>query len=223
MTLGLKKAIPFSLISLVLLFPGVLWGEDLVSKTNHVREQASVIYKSQHKVACYRELVEAALLNPLVMGALWASYGYKPSYRISGEKSLGADGSWPIHIEDPTGIVGNIWQIKAVNGRYTYLARGKLDHWAVPAFNEGTAVFDMEIISSGSTTQVKLDVFLMPESRFSEAVAWVLSPIIKARVENRVTLNLQDVSSILEDIAEEPEEVAKRLKQPLRKEFEQDF
>jgi hypothetical protein len=119
--------------------------------------------------------------------------------------------------------VGNIWHINAVKGRYTYLTRGKLDHWAVPAFNEGTAVFDMEIISSASTTQVKVDVFLMPESRFAEAVAWVLSPIIKARVENRVTLNLQDVSSILKDIAEEPEEVAKRLKQPLRKEFEQDF
>ena len=203
---------------LALMISTVSAGEDWTARARKVRKEATISYSGRYEVACARVLVERALDHPLVMGALWASYGYAPAYRVSGPDESGC-----VHVEDPTGIVGDVRPMGIADGRRIYLAEGKFEHWAVPALNAGTAVFEVEVAPAGPTTRVTVDVFLEPDSRIAGAVMWMLSPVIKAHIENRITLNFQDAAGILEKIAGEPKSVAGRLQGDLRQNFEKAF
>ncbi len=202
----------------VLLVPTPSSGKGRQAREKEVRDEATISYAGRYEVPCTHSLLGGALDHLLVMGALWAAYGYAPTYKVS---SLGESGA--VHVEDPTGIVGVVWPVVKADGRRVYLAEGKLDHWAVPALNAGTAVFEMETVPDGVTTQVVLRVFVKPESRIAGAVLWMLSPAVRARIENRITLNLGDVGKILQDIEHTPRAVASRLEGDLRKKVEQAF
>lgn len=163
-------------------------------------------------------MVARALDHPALMGSLWEIYGFAPAYRITGLNDPGA-----VHVADPTGIAGDIWPVSASGTRRIYLAEGTLTHWAVPMLNKGSAVFEIEIRSENAMTLIGVDVFIQPESGIAGTLLWALSPILKAHIENRISLNIQDAAKILEDIERSPDQVVPRLPDGLRPKFAQAF
>ena len=192
--------------------------EDRAERAAAVRRAAAVSYSGRYEVPCLAAVLERAMDHPVLMGALWAAYGYAPAYRVSGLGEAGA-----AHVEDPTGIVGDLWLVEREKRYRVYLADGELDHWAVPALNRGTAVFEVRTAAKESGTEVDVAVFMEPESRIAGALLWLLSPVVEYHIENRISLNLEDAAKILEAIDRTPAAVADRLEGPQRQEFLEAF
>ena len=203
---------------LILCLAGATSEDPLLERANGIRENATITYTGHYEVACPLPVVKAALKKPLMMGALWTAYRYSPAYEVSA-----LDGPTAAHVKDPTGLVGDVWFVQDEGRRLVYLAEGTLDHWAVPVLNEGTTVFDVDLAPTGAGTQMTVTVSMLPESRIARAVLWTLTPIVKARIESRVSNNFRDAARILETIATTPDEVAQRLTGNMRREFEQAF
>lgn len=192
---------------------------DWAATVERVRHEAAITFSKEYQIKCPLAVVEKALDHPALMGALWDVYGYAPAYKITGLEQPGA-----VHIDDPTGIVGELWPYKRDGPRRIYIAQGKLDHWAVPSFNGGLAVFELETTGKGDFTAIKVKVFIEPESGFAGALLSVLEPLVIKHVDNRVTLNLEDAAKIMEAISQEPEAVADRLEAAgLQREFSRIF
>ena len=179
------------------------WGATVA----RVRSEAAIVFSKTYQVDCPPAVVEKALDHPALMGALWDIYGYAPAYEVKGLDS-GA-----VHVDDPTGIVGEVRPVKREGPRRTYLARGQLDHWAVPALNGGTAVFEVETAGNGAGTTLTVDVFIQPESGVAGALLAVLEPLVLSHVDNRVSLNLEDAAKIMRAIDQEPEAVFGRIEE----------
>jgi len=183
-----------------------------------IRGKAAVSFTGQYEVAAPVAKVRAALQRPLMMGMLWESYQYGPGYKVSALAEPRA-----VHVIDPSGIVGDVWPVSSTGDRLVYVARGNLNHWAVPVMNKGSAVFDLGLAPQGAGTQVTVTVFLRPENQIAGAALWLLTPIAKARINSRVTNNFHDATNILMDISSAPQGVAERLKGDVRQEFERAF
>ena len=203
---------------LILLVPALHAGQERAVSAAQVRRDAAITFVGNYVVRCPHELVQKALDHPVLMGALWANYGYAPKYEVSGLAEPGA-----VHVVDPTGIVGDLWPVQRKGHSRVYLAAGKIDHWAVPALNGGRAVFAMETVAQDSLTRVKVEVFLEPDSDLASALLWFLQPLAVKHIDNRITLNFKDTARILETIHRRPEKVRARLKGELLKEFERVF
>ena len=69
-------------------------------------------------------------------------------------------------------------------------------------------------------------IAILPDAvanQIAGAALWMLTPIVKARINSRVTNNFQDAAIILRDISSTPRSVAERLRGSLRQEFERVF
>jgi hypothetical protein len=205
-------------LSLILLVPSLYADKDRAATAAQVRKDAAITFTGNYAVNCPRELVQKALDHPALLGALWASYGYAPTYKVTELEESGA-----VHVVDPTGIVGDLWRLERKGHSRVYLAEGKIDHWAVPALNGGRAVFEVETVARDSLTQVKVKVFLEADSGIASAVLWVLEPIAIKHIDNRISLNFEDAARIMETIHRRPERVSARLKGELLREFERVF
>ena len=192
--------------------------ETRAARADQVRKQATVSFTGRYQVACPLSTVKAAMERPLMMGALWKAFAFGPAYQVF---SLGEPRA--VHVVDPTGIVGEVLPVPSQGNKLVYLGEGKVDHWAVPAMNRGTAVFDVALAPKRAGTEVTISVSMKPESRVAGAALWVLGPVIKGRINQRMTNNFSDAGQILEKIATAPRSVAKRLRGNNRLEFERDF
>lgn len=183
-----------------------------------VRTEAAIAFSKTYQVDCPLAVVEKALDHPALMGALWDIYGYAPAYKVKGLDN-GA-----VHVDDPTGIVGELRPIKREGPRRIYLAHGELDHWAVPAFNSATAVFEIKTTGNDAGTALTVDVFIKPESSVTGALLAALEPLVLSHVDNRVSLNLEDAAKIMQAIERAPEAVVNRIEVvELQREFRRVF
>lgn len=183
-----------------------LIAENRQNRVNQIRGEATILFSGRYQIACQPEIVAQAIDHPLLLGALWSLYGFAPAYKISRTDKPGA-----LHVDDPTGIVGDILLVSTNGARRIYLAEGMLNHWAVPMLKAGSAVFEIEIHPKRPETLIAVDIFIKPETRLAGAILWALSPLVKVRVQNRISLNLQDMEKILIDIAQSPEKIAGSL------------
>ena len=207
---------------LVLMLLSVLIGavseDPRTERANAIREKPTVVYTGHFEIACAPAVMHAVLDNPMVMGALWKAYDYTPRYKVSALAEPRA-----VHVQDPTGLIGDVWPVQDPTRRYVFLAEGTVDHWAVPILNAGAAVFDVDVAPGGPGTTVRITVSLKPESGLARAALWTLTPIAKSRIESRMTANFKDLRYILEAIATTPDAVAERLDAPARQAFERAF
>ena len=192
--------------------------QTLVERVVKVREGATASYERDLRIACPVDIVEKALDHPAVMGAVWKVFGFTPEYRVSALERAS-----DLHVEDPTGIVGDGWLVATGPGRRVFLGQGKIDHWAVPMLNEGSIVIEVEFEARGASTQISVAVFVRPESWIAGAVVGAFSGVVEQHVGLRVTANAIDVRTILEAITGDPEGVASRLDGSSRADFETVF
>jgi hypothetical protein len=107
--------------------------QDAAALAGEVIQDPDLSYTASFAMECSAVTWNRLVDDPVLAGQLWSAYGYAPAYRVT----MRAD---TIHVEDPTGLVGDAVRIGQEAGDRTYLVYGKLNHWADPFFNEGLAV-----------------------------------------------------------------------------------
>ncbi len=190
----------------------------LAHRAAEAREDATASYTHRVTLQCPQEIVLRVLNHPVLMAELWRASGYTPVYQITA-----LDSPTDIHLDDPTGIVGDAFLVSAEADRRVYLAEGELDHWAAPMLNRGSVVLEISWQARGNATRLEIAVYLKPESWLAGAVLRAFSPVVEKHMGTRVAANARDAATILEDIASRPAQVALRLEGQSRADFENLF
>ena len=171
-----------------------------------------VTYQASFAINCSEATWRKVLDNPWLMGQLWNIYGYAPAYKVG----PAGDG---LHIEDPTGLVGELWLVRNQPHERRYLASGKISYRAVPFFNSGQAVTIVRSQVAGQQIRGTLQLYIRGDRAISRAVLWAGKPVLQGRVENRVQRNLQDGVRLVEQIASSPDAVLRQLQGPAAETF----
>ena len=190
---------------LALGYASVVQAADPAVQARKVIDQADMSYSISFTWDCSAATWESILDQPLLMAALWAEYGFAPAYRVSAREDL-------IHVDDPTGIVGDALLFHRATGERSYWVQGKLDHWAAPFFNEGMAVFVLTSTVVNGQVIGNLQVYIRAQGAVGSVVLTLARSLLAQRVDNRVTLNLEDARTIVEAIDADPLQVAARLR-----------
>lgn|GEM_PF-2502877 len=177
---------------------------DVGIRAGQLVDEADVTYVTRFTWSCSPSTWDRILSNPLLMGALWKAYGFAPAYDITARGDT-------LHVEDPTGLIGDAFRLHRNTGEVAYLVDGRLNHWAVPFFNEASAVFILKSHFAQGKVVANLQVYLRAGSTVGSLVLQAAKPLLAKHVDNRVTLNLQDVRKIVEEIDTSPARVASRL------------
>jgi hypothetical protein len=177
-----------------------------------VQQESDLSYSTSFTWQCSPRTWENLIENPSLLAALWQAYGYAPSYQVSVSKDI-------LHVVDSTGLEGEVHLLETASDERTYLVHGKLNHWAVPFFNQGQAVFRLRGISSDGQVKGTIAIDIKATSGVASAAIKLASPLVRARVDNRVTLNLIDVQRIVEAIEATPDSAAAKLEGAARREF----
>lgn len=183
---------------------------DLSPDIQTLLNSPDITYSGVYDFACRPAVLDSLLRHPILLGRLWAAYGFAPAYRVRPQ----GDG---LHVEDPTGIVGEVRlahridnPVQQAGSRWVYLGDGQLNHRLVPAFR-GKMALVITTAPKGAGVSARVEVFLRTESRTLGLLTWTLSPLVRGRIENRATLNARDLGVILKDISSAPQQAASRL------------
>jgi len=195
----------------LILIPLALAGAaDLSPEIQTLLNSPDITYAGVYDFACRPAVLDSLLRHPILLGRLWAAYGFAPAYRVRPQ----GEG---LHVEDPTGIVGEIRLAQRIDNpmqqagsRWVYLGDGRLNHRLVPAFR-GRMALVITTTSKGAGVSARVEVFLRTESRTLGLLTWTLSPLVRGRIENRATFNARDLSVILKDVSDAPQQAASRL------------
>lgn len=188
----------------------------LDAQARRIIDEADITYKTTFIWDCKATIWEQILDRPLLMGALWTAYGFAPAYQVSARGDT-------LHVDDPTGLVGDALLFRRRWGERAYLIHGKLDHWAVPFFNQGTAVIVLKSRPEGDQIVGDIRVYVRANSTLGNIVLKVGRKLLYDHVDNRVTLNLQDARRIVETIDADPTQIAARLRGLEAKQFRSAF
>lgn len=176
---------------------------DLSPEIQTLLNSPDITYSSVYDFACQPSVLDSLLRHPILLGRLWAAYGFAPAYRVRPQ----GDG---LHVEDPTGIVGEVRLAQQAGSRWVYLGDGQLNHRLVPAFRGKMALL-VTTATKGAGVSARVEVFLRTESRTLGLLTWTLSPLVRGRIENRATFNARDLGVILKDVSGAPQQTASRL------------
>jgi len=179
-------------------------GNELAARVRTVVEEADVVYDTGFEVPCSVGVWEEMVARPVLLGALWSAYGYAPAYRVEMRGDT-------IHVEDPTGLVGDVVGIQTRDGERTYLVEGQVNHWAVPFFNRGSAVFVLKTTVTAGEVAARLAVYVRAESAIGSLVVKLGRPLLMKHVVNRIDLNLRDACGILAAVEGDPDHVVSLL------------
>ena len=179
-------------------------------------DEADFTYATRFTWSCSAPTWDRILSNPLLMGELWKAYGFAPAYDITARGDT-------LHVEDPTGLIGDAFRFRRGTGEMSYLVDGRLNHWAVPFFNEASAVFVLKSDFAQGKVVADLQVYIRAGSTVGSIVLQAAKPLLAKHVDNRVTLNLQDVRKIVEELDTSPARVASRLSGKSLQHFEYIF
>ena len=189
---------------------------DVESQARQLIAEADVIYTTRFTWSCSASNWERILSNPLLIGALWKAYGFAPAYDMTARGDT-------LHVEDPTGLIGDAFRFQREAGEVSYLIDGRLNHWAVPFFNEASAIFVLVSRSAQGKIVANLQVYIRAGSAVGSLVLQAAKPLLAKHVDNRVTLNLQDARKIVEEIDTSPARVASYLSGPYLEQFKHIF
>jgi hypothetical protein len=176
---------------------------DPQSEVRALLKTPDVYFSGTYELPVQAKSVEKLLSSPLLLAKLWEAYGFSPQY-----KARNAGNS--VHVDDPTGIAGDITLVEQSPNRYVFLGVGNLNHKLVPAFGGKMAV----VLTIGPATAgaaVRLDLYIRADNRAVGMLAWGFSPLMRSRVENRVSLNVLDLTTIMEDLSTSLPQTAARL------------
>jgi hypothetical protein len=149
-------------------------------------------------------LLDGLLRSPMLLAHIWEAYDFTPRYKAR----LQGGG---IHVDDPTGIAGDIFPIEQSISRHVFYGTGALNHKLVPAF-KGRIALIFSLTPKGSGVSARIDAHIRAESRLLGFLASTLFPLVKTRAMNRMNANMADITTILNDISRAPRQTAARLK-----------
>ena len=175
--------------------------EGAAERAAEIVGDADVVYNTTFVMACSEGTWRRLMDKPVLLGRLWSAYGFAPIYQVEMRHDT-------VHVEDSTGLVGDVVAVELEQGRRQYLINGELDHWAVPFFNEGTAVLTLEMQVKGDAVGGTAAVHLRANSGIGRLVLRAARPLLTKHVANRLDLNLQDAAKIFAAVEEDPVEVA---------------
>lgn len=178
-------------------------GADLQAQAQLVMKSPDIRVSGTFELATRPELLDKMLDSPIILARLWEIYQFSPAYKVS----LRGDG---IHVEDPTGIAGDIFLVEKSGNRRVYLGIGALNHALVPAFR-GKMALVLTSTPKGAGTSAHIDVYVRTDSRVIGFLAWTLGPLLRPRVENRMAVNADMIGTILKDLSAEPRKAAALL------------
>jgi hypothetical protein len=207
-TIYLKSAM-HALLSL--LFCHLIAAPLALSATNEHLSEAKLVKNSPDismlgtfDPACNPAVFDGLISNPMMIARLWEAYGFSPYYKVQ----MRGDA---IHVNDPTGIEGDLYLAERADNRRVFLGIGAINHALVPAF-KGKMTLILTTSPKGSGSQVRVEVYVRTDSRVIGFLSRRLASPIQARMENRMTLNAKDICSIIADISTSPAKVAGKLK-----------
>jgi hypothetical protein len=179
-------------------------GQDLHSQVQLLMQSPDVTVSGSYSLATRFEILEKLLGAPILLSRLWDAYQFSPSYRISLQGTN-------IHVEDPTGIIGDLSLVEQSGNRRVYLGAGALNHSLVPAFR-GKMALVLTTEPKGTSLNARIDVYVRADSRMLGFMAWTMGPLVKPRVENRMNMNVVDVGTIVKDLTTQPQKAVALLK-----------
>ena len=139
------------------------YGQNAAALVEEIVRDSDFTYETSFEWRCAPDTWEQLVNNPQLMGALWQAYGYAPSYQVSTHRDT-------LHIDDPTGLEGDAVLVSQTAEERTYLVLGRLNHWAVPFFNQGSAVFVLRSRAEDQRVQGHLTVYIKATSKLGNAV-----------------------------------------------------
>ena len=163
-----------------------------------------------------REIWNDALDNPCLMAEIWASYGLQPLYRVTRTEA-------GFHVYDPSGINGGFRQIDGSAHARIFYGTGNFDHWAIPSFFTAAGVIVFTYNGDGSTLSGEATAFMRGENGISRLVMRLFSGILTRRVGNRIDSTLENLETIMRDIANHPGKVRDGLKGEALRDFDAVF
>lgn len=182
-----------------------------VAASGKLQAQAQLLMKSPdvtisgtYELPARPDILDRILRSPILLAKLWEAYQFPPAYKAR----LQGDG---IHIDDPTGITGDIFLVEQTGNRRTYVGIGALNHRLVPAFQGKMAVV-LSTIPKGTAVSARIDIYVRTDSRLLGFLAWTMFPLLRARVEYRINANITDIVTIMKDLSNEPQKVLALLK-----------
>ncbi|HQT96014.1 MAG TPA: hypothetical protein PK435_15395 [Thermoanaerobaculaceae bacterium] len=148
-------------------------------------------------------VVDMFLENPMILARLWEAHGFSPRYKVRPQ----GDG---LHVDDPTGIQGDVYPVERAGNRRVWVAFGSLNHAFVPSF-KGRMALVVTTEPNGSGVTLHVAVYIRTDNRALGFLASTLFPLVRARVEHRMTANAADFATILAEVSADPQKAAARL------------
>jgi hypothetical protein len=172
--------------------------DDPQSQARQVVAGAAVSYRAAFSIACRPDIWTKVLDNPELLGRLWVARGYVPAYQVSVRGDA-------IHVDDPTGLAGDIFVIVKRPEERQYWGSGKITHAAVPFFNTGQMVVVLRARPEGPRMVGNVEVFVRGDSLVARGALWAGRSVFLGFVERRVNGNLAEVTELIESLIVKPE------------------
>lgn len=200
-----RKEIPLLVLILLWLVPtvGAASGE-LQAQAQLLMKTPDVTISGTYEMQTWPDVLESILRTPILLARLWEVYEFTPLYkaRLQGEG---------IHVDDPTGIAGDIFLVEQSGNRRIYVGNGALNHKLVPSFR-GKMALVLTATPKGSAVSARIDVYIRTDSRVLGFLTRTMFPLVKTRALHRMTANATDIGTILKDLSNAPQKTAARLK-----------
>lgn len=178
-------------------------GSDLGVESQLLQSKPDMSVASDFQFSARPAVVDMFLENPMILARLWEAHGFTPRYKVRPQGN-------GIHVDDPTGIQGDVYPVERTGNRRVWVAFGSLNHALVPSLKGRMAlVVTTEPKNSGVTLHVA--VYIRTDSRALGFLASTLFPLVRARVEHRMTANAADIGTILAEVSADPQKAAARL------------
>jgi hypothetical protein len=198
------KSICALVLTLILTLPSrEAAGPDAQAQAQLLMTSPDVAVSGTYTIESRSEVLNSLLGSPLLLAKLWEANNFSPAYKA---RPAGTG----IHIDDPTGIAGEIYLIQQTANRRVYVGDGALNHELVPAFRGKLAIV-LTTVPKGAVVSARVDLYVRAESRMLGFLAWTLFPLLKARVEYRMTANAASFGSMLKGLSLEPKKAAALL------------
>jgi len=176
----------------------------------------TVIYQKAFGVDTTPEIWNRVLDNLYLMGRLWEIYRFQPTYQVTRTDS-------GLHVVDPTGIIGDVQQVRRSDLSRCFYGRGEFNHWAVPSFFTAGGAIMFECTTERNRLLGEVKIFMLGNNWLSRFAMKLFSGALIRHIDNRFMNNLEDTKKIIRDIADEPDKVRNGLAGPLRDEFSKAF
>ena len=191
-------------VFIVCCLAGTLSPADSVNIEKFV-ENAFIEIENEFSLDTSLKLWNRILDNPFLMGRLWKMYNFYPQYEVSIKGS-------GFHVVDPTGIEGDLFELRKDNNNRILLADGTLKKWFIPKNLRGRVLFLFNYTNSRNQVLVKLSIYGEEGSTIADKIMLkVISPVLRIYINRRIKRNLNDFRILLADIVNNPDKISAQL------------